>query len=118
LNIRSLPLSRLYSQGDNHNAQPSRFKRFIELAKRNGGQFNLNAANSFYAQNARDSMSRNDKLYFQAYTVSRSTFQPDRVVPELTQLFFASLQIVVVLGGKPYSTCCRLFHMPLFSVHS
>lgn len=55
--------------GDNHNANPDRFRRFIELAKQNGGEFNVNAANQFYAQNARESIANNPQLYFQAYTI-------------------------------------------------
>ncbi|GAA5913046.1 hypothetical protein JCM6882_005546 [Rhodosporidiobolus microsporus] len=55
--------------GDNHNGQPERFRRFMELAKKNGGQFNVAAANELYAQNADISLENNPKLYFQAYTI-------------------------------------------------
>lgn len=54
---------------DNHNAYPDRFKRFIELAKENGGEFNLAAANALYGENARESVANNDQLFFNSYTI-------------------------------------------------
>lgn len=54
---------------DNHNAYPDRFKRFIQLAKENGGEFNLAAANALYGQNAAESIANNDKLFFNSYTI-------------------------------------------------
>jgi hypothetical protein len=54
---------------DNHNAYPDRFKRFIKLAKQNGGEFNLAAANALYGQNAQESINNNDKLFFNSYTI-------------------------------------------------
>ncbi|GAA6036391.1 hypothetical protein JCM8097_001698 [Rhodosporidiobolus ruineniae] len=55
--------------GDNHNGQPDRFRRFMEHAKANGGEFNVQAANDLYAENADLSLKNNPRLYFQAYTV-------------------------------------------------
>ncbi|GAA6064213.1 hypothetical protein JCM10212_003822 [Sporobolomyces blumeae] len=57
------------NNGDNHSGQPARFKRFVELAKKNGGEFNLQAANELYAENAKLSLDENSRLYFQAYTI-------------------------------------------------
>lgn len=65
-------LTSLYRQADaadNHNAYPDRFKRFIELAKANGGEFNLAAANALYGQNAQESVANNPQLFFNSYTV-------------------------------------------------
>ena len=61
------------SRADNHNAYPDRFKRFIELAKQNGGEFGLDAANALYGQNAQESINNNDKLFFNSYTVRAAT---------------------------------------------
>lgn len=54
------------NNGDNHNAYPDRFKRLIELAKQNGGKFDVDTLNKFYAQNAQLSINENPRLYFQA----------------------------------------------------
>lgn len=54
---------------DNHNAYPDRFKRFIDLAKSNGNQFNLAAANQLYGQNAQESIASNPQLFFNSYTI-------------------------------------------------
>ncbi|GAA5995370.1 uncharacterized protein JCM10292_005129 [Rhodotorula paludigena] len=57
------------NNGDNHSQSPRRFRRFMEHAKNNGGQFNIDAANALWAENAKESLDRNDKLYFEAYTI-------------------------------------------------
>ncbi|KAI9635128.1 uncharacterized protein MKK02DRAFT_32626 [Dioszegia hungarica] len=57
------------NNGDNHNAHPDRFKRLIQLAKENGGEFTVEALNKFYAQNAADSIANNPKLFFNSYTI-------------------------------------------------
>lgn len=54
---------------DNHNAYPDRFKRFIELAKENGNEFGLIAANKLYAENAQLSVAQNPKLFFNGYNI-------------------------------------------------
>ncbi|UZJ55765.1 hypothetical protein CBS101457_005085 [Exobasidium rhododendri] len=55
--------------GDDHSGQPDRFRRYVELAKENGGLFNYNASNALYGQNAALSVANNPRLYFQGYTV-------------------------------------------------
>ncbi|GAA5853084.1 hypothetical protein JCM8547_000195 [Rhodosporidiobolus lusitaniae] len=57
------------NNGDNHNGQPDRFRRFMELAKKNGGEFNVQAANELFAQNADITLATNSQQYYQAYTV-------------------------------------------------
>lgn len=57
------------ANGDDHSGQPDRFRRFVELAKANGGSFGYETANQFYAQNANLSVANNPKLYFQGYTI-------------------------------------------------
>lgn len=67
------------NNGDNHNAYPDRFKRFMKLAQQNGNQFSVNAANQLYAQNARESIAQNPQLFFNSYTVIVVVSPPTRL---------------------------------------
>jgi ethanolamine ammonia-lyase small subunit len=55
--------------GDNHNGQPDRFRRYMELAKQNGGTFNLAASNALFAENAAITLANNAQEYYQAFIV-------------------------------------------------
>ncbi|BGP43028.1 hypothetical protein JCM10449v2_007043 [Rhodotorula kratochvilovae] len=57
------------NNGDNHSGRPERFKRFMKHAKNNNGQFNVQAANDLWAENAKESLANNERLYFEAYTI-------------------------------------------------
>ncbi|GAA5848950.1 hypothetical protein JCM9279_004674 [Rhodotorula babjevae] len=57
------------NDGDNHSQHPDRFRRWIEHAKNNNGEFNIQSANQLWAENAKESLEKNDRLYFQAYTI-------------------------------------------------
>lgn len=53
------------NDGDNHSQHPDRFRRWIEHAKNNNGEFNIQSANQLWAENAQESLEKNDRLYFQ-----------------------------------------------------
>jgi len=57
------------ANGDNHSQRPDRFKRLLEIAKKHNGEFNIDAVNELYGQNAELSLSNNPKLYMEGYTL-------------------------------------------------
>ncbi|BGP51217.1 hypothetical protein JCM10450v2_007146 [Rhodotorula kratochvilovae] len=56
------------NNGDNHSGRPERFRRFMKHAKNNNGQFNVQAANDLWAENAKESLANNERLYFEFFT--------------------------------------------------
>jgi hypothetical protein len=54
---------------DNHSGQGDRFARYVQLAVKNGGRFNLAASNQLYGQNARLSLANNPRFYGGGYTL-------------------------------------------------
>lgn len=63
------PRSFYTANGDNHSQRPDRFKRLLEIAKKHNGEFNIDAVNELYGQNAELSLSNNPKLYMEGYTL-------------------------------------------------